>query len=662
LKQPNLEFELFAPVAVVTGLSIVALIVLMIVSAGRVDAASAGRERALVVNGVRERMLDVERSVRPDGPVLVVDGAAAPATAAPRFAAGFAPLIESVRDIGAARATQIAAIGPDIYILNAARAAPGAPAPVVLTARRVGPEFVRGLQRRFMIDDLQMRPGAVAAPEGMTVAQLRSLDDTPVASLLWTPAAPGRQLYTSAILPILLVVCSIAGIAFLTFGRGRRVAQGLVASEARAKHMAVHDSLTSLPNRVLFTDRLSHALEQLRRKPGFVAVFCIDLDRFKDVNDTFGHHCGDDLLREAARRLAATVRTSDTLARLGGDEFAIVQTDATPVAAAALARRINLAMAAPVELSVGRLFIGCSIGITLIDNADVSPVESMRQADLALYRAKDAGRGQYSFFEPEMDAALRMRRAVEADLREALADGGLEMAYQSQVDAEGRTVGVEALVRWNHPTRGAVSPSFFVPIAEECGLIDLLGAYTLRTAFADSLRWPDHVKVAINISAAQLRLQSFIPTVKRLLDETGAEARRFELEITESVFLGENPKVHENLHKLRDLGFTLALDDFGTGYSSLSYLRRYPVDKIKIDRSFTAALGADQESDEVVGAIIKLARALNLSVVAEGVETLDQRHRLAAAGCADVQGYLFSRPMGAVAMDRLLVREKVDHG
>ncbi len=423
--------------------------------------------------------------------------------------------------------------------------------------------------------------------------------------------------------------------------------------------MAVHDALTALPNRVLFTDRLSHALEQLRRRPGRVAVFCIDLDRFKEVNDTFGHHCGDDLLREAAKRLAGTVRTSDTLARLGGDEFAIVQAEATPVAAAALARRINMAMVAPFELSVGRLFIGCSIGVTLIDDADVDPVESLRQADLALYKAKEAGRGQYSFFEPEMDAALRLRRAVESDLREALANGGLEMNYQSQVDVDDRPVGVEALVRWSHPTRGAVSPSYFVPIAEECGLIDILGAYTLRAAFTDSLQWPSEIKVAVNISAAQLRLHTFIPTVKRLLEETGASAKRFELEITESVFLGENPKVHANLNRLRELGFTLALDDFGTGYSSLSYLRRYPVDKIKIDRSFTAALGADRDADEVVGAIIRLARALNLSVVAEGVETADQRRRLAIAGCSDVQGFLFSRPMPAAAMGRLLADDKV---
>jgi diguanylate cyclase (GGDEF)-like protein len=662
LKQPNLEFELFAPVAIVTGLSIAALIVLMIVSAGRVDANAAGRERALIVNGVRERLLEVEHAAAAGAAGqaggFTLDGQASPASAYPRFDAGFRPLIEAVRaEEAPPQATQIAAVGPDVYVLTASRGRPDAPP--ALAARRLGPEFLAGLSHRYMLDDLQMKPGAAEAPEGMTAAQLRSRDDTPVATLMWTPAAPGRQLYTSAILPILLVVCSIAGIAFMTFGRGRRVAQGLVASEARAKHMAVHDALTTLPNRVLFTDRLSHALEQLRRKPGAVAVFCIDLDRFKEVNDTFGHHCGDDLLREAARRLSATVRTSDTLARLGGDEFAIVQTDATPVAAAALARRINLAMAAPVELSVGRLFIGCSVGITLVDNADVSPVESLRQADLALYRAKDAGRGQYSFFEPEMDAALRMRRAVEADLREALQNGGLEMVYQSQVDAEGRHVGVEALVRWNHPTRGAVSPSFFVPIAEECGLIDRLGAFTLKTAFADSLRWPDHVKVAVNVSASQLRLQGFIATVRRLLQETGADPRRFELEITESVFLGENPKVHETLRQLRDVGFTLALDDFGTGYSSLSYLRRYPVDKIKIDRSFTAALGADQESDAVVGAIIKLARALNLSVVAEGVETADQRHRLAAAGCMDVQGFLFSRPMHAAAMDQLLVGEAV---
>ena len=578
-------------------------------------------------------------------------------TAYQPLSAGFEPLIERVRG-GQRSAAQFARIGGQAYLFVAAGVRPagveGRRGPLLLAARPLGPEFLNEISERNLLEDVRLIPGSTTTAPGIAHTELRSLDDQVVGSLIWRPSSPGRQLYTSAILPILLVVCSIAGIAFMTFGRGRRVAQGLIASEARAKHMALHDALTSMPNRVLFTDRLTNALEQVRRRPGAVGVLCLDLDRFKEINDTFGHQFGDELLREVARRLTATCRTSDTVARLGGDEFAIVQPDATGAAAARLASRIQDALSKPIELPVGQVYIGCSIGITIVENSDISPIDAMRQGDLALYAAKDGGRGQFRFFEPEMDAALRMRRAVETDLREALASGGLEMAYQCQVDARGDVVTVEALVRWDHPERGPVQPSFFVPIAEECGLIDQLGNFTLRTAFIDSLRWAEKVKVAVNVSAAQLRLRGFTETVTRLLEETGADPRRFELEITEGVLMGDDPDTHSTLQRLRELGFTLALDDFGTGYSSLSYLRRYPVDKIKIDQSFTAGLGTDLESEAVVNAIVKLGRALNLSVVAEGVETPEQRRRLANAGCADVQGFLYHHPMPAAELDRVI--------
>ena len=459
-----------------------------------------------------------------------------------------------------------------------------------------------------------------------------------------------------ALLPVLLVVCGLSGVAVLTFGRGRRLALHLLEREAEAKRMALHDALTGLPNRLLFTDRLTHALQQLSRDRGSVAVLALDLDRFKEVNDTFGHQFGDELLREVSRRLAETCRTTDTLARLGGDEFAIVQNNATAQSAASLSERIGRALAEPFHLSVGNVFIGSSIGIALLERSDVDPADGLRQADLALYRAKEAGGGQYAFFKQEMDAALRMRRSIEADLREALANDSLTMVYQSQVDGAGRIVAVEALVRWDHPTRGSVAPEFFVSVAEECGLIEQLSLFTLRTAFRDAASWPSTVKVAVNISPAHLRMRSFMDSLNGLLKSTNVDPHRVELEITESLFIGDDPHIQGTLAKLREMGFSLALDDFGTGYSSLSYLRQYPVDKIKIDQSFVAALGLNTESDAVVNAIIRLAGALNLAVVAEGVETQDQRRRLEAAGCSDVQGFLCSRPMPAREMDLLVAQ------
>jgi EAL domain-containing protein (putative c-di-GMP-specific phosphodiesterase class I) len=276
----------------------------------------------------------------------------------------------------------------------------------------------------------------------------------------------------------------------------------------------------------------------------------------------------------------------------------------------------------------------------------------LRQADLALYRAKDTAKGQYCFFEIEMDAAVKARRALESDLRTALAQGSLHMAYQPQVNTAEGMVGVEALARWDHPVLGEVPPSVFVPIAEECGLILELGLFTLRQAFADSKRWRG-LKVAVNVSAKQLRMHDFAAQVLKLVDEYGVDPRQFELEITEGILLGDDAETRDMLDRLRDAGFALVLDDFGTGYSSLSYLQHYPISKIKIDRSFIANLGAEAEGEAVIGAIVKLARALRLSVIAEGVETADQVARLAATDCVDMQGYLFGRPVSAAEIDAL---------
>jgi diguanylate cyclase (GGDEF)-like protein len=689
------DFRLFAPFVIVTLLSIGALIILMVVLAGRVDSTSSEREQTLLANALQRRVVEIENTVVPlaqpggelsaphDGEdgrrIFHISATGEPMGRASAdqsyhlFSRRFSPLVQRVQDADATtaglaapgalringralQASQFAVQDGALYVLTATLVQPregGAPKPgVLLTATPVDLSDVAG---RYLLSDLHVAP--VSADRRQSTESVTELHDDsgrPVGVLAWTGSSSGRELYIAAILPILLVVCSVAGIAILTFGRGRRVAQGLIESEARATHMALHDGLTGLPNRILLVDRLSQALEQLRRRSGAIAVLGLDLDRFKEVNDTFGHQSGDELLREVARRLADTCRTTDTVARLGGDEFAIVQSEGSAGAAAALARRLNEALSAPIDLAVGRVYIGCSIGISVLESADCDPVEALRQADLALYRAKDAGRGQHAFFEPEMDAAQRLRRAIESDLREAITSGGLQMAYQAQVDGAGETTAVEALVRWNHPVRGPIAPEFFVGVAEECGLIEQLGIFTLRTAFIDSRRWPEKVRVAVNISPAQLRLKTFMRSIEQLLAETGAKPDRFELEITEGVFMGDDPHIHETLRRLRELGFSLALDDFGSGYSSLSYLRKYPVDKIKIDASFVAGLGRETDSDAVVGAIVRLGRALNLAIVAEGVETADQRRRLRSAGCSDVQGFLFSRPMAAREMDEAL--------
>ncbi len=530
----------------------------------------------------------------------------------------------------------------------------GKPAPIVFTGEELDPGFLGGFAHRFLVSNIRLEPPGPRLNPVEAHSSLKDARGRVVAVLTWMPERPGAHLLSVALGPILAIVLLLAVAAIILHRRAIKSAEGLLASEARANHMAMHDGLTGLPNRLLLADRMNHAREQARRTGAAVAVLCIDLDRFKEVNDTYGHHCGDELIKEAARRLSATCRSSDTLARLGGDEFAIVQTEATPRSASVLAERVLEALSGIVNISAGQVTLGCSIGVALIVDPEIEPAEGLRQADMALYRAKDAGRGRSAFFEPEMDAALRTRRLLEADLRHALATPGqLRMAYQPQVDGKGRIVGVEALMRWEHPERGNIAPGLFVGIAEECGLIHILGQFALSEALRDCHRWPG-IKVAVNVSAHQLRAPDFVGDVKRLIAESGAHANQIELEITEGILLADDVSTQHVLKRLRDLGFSLALDDFGTGYSSLSYLRRYPVDKIKIDRSFISGLGVDQEADAVVSAIVKLARALNLGVIAEGVETQDQRQRLVAAGCRNIQGFLFAKAQTADEIDAMI--------
>jgi len=557
-------------------------------------------------------------------------------------------------------ASAVKNIGGEVYLLSAALVQPdfgmAMPltdrAPVVVTAINLNDGFLTEFGDQFLLRDLHLHVGDASFEKAE--AHLALLDESGalVGTLDWRPHKPGQAILQRALAPIMAVLLGLGGICYLLFKRMRRAAQGLVASEAHAKHIAMHDALTGLPNRLHLVDRLEHALRQRTRDNERVAVLIIDLDRFKEINDTLGHQCGDELIEEVARRFALRCRRADTLARVGGDEFAVVQCGATAASASALAHRLIAALTAPIDLGGGAMFIGCSIGVTLSEE-DSDSAEMLRQGDLALHRAKERGRAQTCFFEPEMDAALRARRALESDLRDALASGALEMAYQPQVNSWGEVTGAEALVRWRHPERGQVSPAYFVPVAEDCGLIEALGRYTIKRVFEETKAWPK-LRVGVNVSAYQLRQTDFVDEVRALILETGADPHRYELEITEGVLLGDDAGTHARLQQLRGLGFSLVLDDFGTGYSSLSYLRRYPVSKIKIDRSFVTNLGADDEAEAVVGAIVKLARALNLAVIAEGVETAAQRERLKQLGCTEVQGFLTGAPLPRAALAALL--------
>jgi diguanylate cyclase (GGDEF)-like protein len=445
--------------------------------------------------------------------------------------------------------------------------------------------------------------------------------------------------------PLGTMIMLLSLVSWLFLRRSESIASELIASEARARHLAFHDTLTQLPNRAMMFDRLRIALASARRTKSALAVHCLDLDRFKEVNDTLGHQAGDELIRKVADMLTALCRETDTVARLGGDEFVIIQPDTNASGAAILAERVLKVLKDPIELAFGIVEIGVSIGTTLVANPETDANEALRQADLALYESKEGGRNRMTFFELEMDAAVRMRRALETDLRKALNESSLEMVYQPQIDHKGQVSGMEALLRWPHPERGMIAPAVFIPLAEESGLILDLGEFVFRRVFEETKGWKK--RVAVNVSALQLRSPTFMSMLTQLVAEFRVDATNYEIEITETALLGDDGVTRNNIIMLKQEGFTIALDDFGTGYSSLSTLQKFEVDKIKIDRSFIRNLEADNEADALIDAIIQLGRALKLNIVAEGVETEGQRDRLMASGCNMYQGYLASRPVSA---------------
>ncbi len=422
-------------------------------------------------------------------------------------------------------------------------------------------------------------------------------------------------------------------------------------AEARIITMARRDALTGLANRMVFAERLEEAAARLAEGDGF-AVFCLDLDRFKEVNDSFGHPVGDALLKGVAGRLQACLRETDLLARLGGDEFAIVQSGSRlRDDAIALAGRLTRIFEEPFVLDGHVVSVGVSVGISLAPEHGQNPETLLKCADLALYRAKAGGRGGWSFFDEEMDLELRKRRALEHDLKQAIAHGELELFFQPIVSlTHGRVAACEALLRWKHPERGYVSPAEFIPLAEETGTIGAIGEWVLRRACHEAVSWPSGVAVAVNVSAAQFRNAAVVRAVMEALTESGLPAYRLELEITESVLLTDNVATLATLHTLKRLGVRVAMDDFGTGYSSLSYLQSFPFDKIKIDQSFVRNLDITGNSRLIVRSVVGLGRSLGMTVTAEGIETEAQMEQLRLEGCDEAQGYLFSRPVPATAI------------
>jgi diguanylate cyclase (GGDEF)-like protein/PAS domain S-box-containing protein len=426
-------------------------------------------------------------------------------------------------------------------------------------------------------------------------------------------------------------------------------------SEEKIAHMALHDSLTGLPNRVLLNERLEHALGRAKRGE-MVATHVLDLDHFKHVNDTLGHSAGDKLLQMVADRLRGVVRETDTIARMGGDEFAIMQLAiAQPSDATSLGNRIIEALSSPYEIDGHQAVIGTSIGISVGPGDGTNPDQILRNADLALYRAKADGRGTLRFFEQEMDAHMQARRSLECDLRKALTCGEFELHYQPVVDlASNRIASFEALIRWHHPAKGMVSPAAFIPLAEEIGLIVPIGEWAIRDACTTAARWPSDLRVAVNLSPVQFRNPGLLQVIVGALAASGLEPRRLELEITEAILLQDSEATLDTLYRLRELGVRVAMDDFGTGYSSLSYLQSFPFDKIKIDRSFVRDIAKSAGSLNIVRAVAALAKGLGMDATAEGVETAEQLEIIRSEGCSEMQGFLFSKPVPVAEIDRLL--------
>jgi len=542
-------------------------------------------------------------------------------------------------------------LGRPAILAAAAVARPHDPAagrPVMITAKFIDANLLAAFSSQLRLANLRLIDSEAAAGNDFVDA-IHAPDGSIIARLAWTPRQPGSDIVHSVAPFITVALAGFALLAAFVLRYMRRTAAAIAAGETRLRFLAMHDPLCGLPNRIYFGERLETTIAEVRSGGGNAAVFCIDLDHFKDVNDTLGHNIGDELIRNVTLRLSNTLRGGDLVARLGGDEFAVISQIADePERVLTLANRIIKAICAPYSVGGHNIVIGASIGIAIIDRNCAGAADIMRYADMALYRAKNEGRNRACIYDAEMDAALSSRKLLESDLREAIANGDLRVVYQPIVDKTGEKIaGVEALCRWTHPTRGEIPPSEFIALAEHSGCIIELGDFVLRQACIDGNAWPQ-ISLAVNVSPLQFRRADFVDQVERILEETGFDPHRLELELTESVLLGNVDSAEAAMLRLKKLGVRIALDDFGTGYSSLLYLRRFPFDKLKIDRSFVLSIEKAADAAAIVHAVVGLGRGLGMKVTAEGVETADQHLFLRAAGVHYMQGYRFGKPMSAL--------------
>ena len=529
---------------------------------------------------------------------------------------------------------------------------PGRPplfAIVHLSASLLEPAGSRfGLRRLRLVSELSEAAGRAGLPL-LTATGQRDI------ALVWEAQSTTAAILNS-VLPAVVLGGAILMIFFaLIYAHMRTVTHEMVHAEARATHLASHDALSGLPNRRSFFDSLSKELLRSGGSRGSLAVLFIDLDKFKEVNDTMGHQAGDQLIFMMGARIREALRGRDMLARLGGDEFAVIQTNVHSIEdVTSLSRRLLEQVREPFDIDGAKAYVGMSVGIAMSPQNSRSAEDLMRFADVALYRAKTGGRNRFAFFENQLDEDMRLRRIVDEDLREAIENDKLTLVYQPQVAADGGSIkAVEALVRWNHPVHGNIPPARFIPIAEERGQIVALGEWALRRACRDAKAWPE-VTISVNVSAVQFKHTDFVATVSAVLEESGFDPARLEIELTEGVVVDDADAAEAAMFELRGLGVRMALDDFGTGYSSLIYLRRFAFDKIKIDKSFLDSMEATGESAILVHSVVHLGRALGLTVTAEGVETEEQARFLQAVGCHLLQGYLFSKPVPPSEITRML--------
>ena len=571
--------------------------------------------------------------------------------------------IEAAKKLAQHRALRLQSfLGRPSFVAGVAVASPGgadssstAKAPVVLSVKFIDEDVLSEIASRLQLNNLHRVLDDRPVAAGEYVFDLNDPQGSTIARFAWTPRQPGAEIVQSVIPFIAVALAGFAVLAGLILGHMRRTAATIASGESRLRHLALHDPLCGLPNRIFFGERLEAMIEKVRQGGPTAAVLYIDLDHFKDVNDTLGHPVGDELIRSVTHRITRTMRGDDLVARLGGDEFAVITTGGLDHSALqAIATRMIATLCAPYTIGNHTIVIGASIGIAVIHEHVGGAADVMRHADMALYRAKNEGRNRACIYDEAMDANLLNRKLLENDLRAAIENDELRVAYQPIVNNSGETImGVEALCRWTHPTRGEIAPMEFIPIAEHSGLIIALGEQVLRRACLDGKAWPG-ITVAVNVSPLQFRRSDFVDIVERILAETGFDPCRLELEVTESTLLGNVDSAELAMFRLKALGVRLALDDFGTGYSSLQYLRRFPFDKLKIDSSFVRSIERAADAAAIVHAVVSLGRGLGMKVTAEGVETAEQHLFLRAAGVHALQGFRFGRPGSAAEISARL--------